>query len=87
MKHDNKNSTLQSTLQHDTQNEPPQLQQDNISQKTRNFVAISNCLPNFGKGLCWTFVSILILTIVVFVLMGDIGPNDLMSAAHDYLTK
>jgi membrane protein YqaA with SNARE-associated domain len=63
-------------------------QQDNgTSLWVRNFVAIANSFPNFGKGLCWVFGSFIFLGVVVFMLMGDIGSGDLMDVAKIYLNN
>jgi membrane protein YqaA with SNARE-associated domain len=51
----------------------------------RNFVAIANSFPNFGKGLCWTFGSFIFLAFVFFILMGDIGSKELIGLARDYI--
>lgn len=92
MKKDNKknsNSTnaSNSTQQQDTQNNQSQQQDNGTSLWVRNFVAISNCFPNFGKGMCWLFGSFILLAVVIFMLMGDIGSDDLMEVAKTYFGK
>gem|GEM_PF-4456077 len=76
------------TTQQDSQKKK-QTQQQNYETSlwVRNFVAISNCFPNLGKGLCWIFGSLIIFAIVVFLLMGNISADDLIGVVTEYVTK
>ncbi|MFJ7890012.1 hypothetical protein ACIQYL_18295 [Lysinibacillus xylanilyticus] len=82
----NSNSTISknSTTQQDSQK---QQQNYETSLWVRNFVAISNCFPNFGKGLCWIFGSLIIFAFVVFLLIGTISADDLIGVVTEYVTK
>lgn len=70
----------------DTQNKTQQ-QDNGTSLWVRNFVAISNCFPNLGKGMCWVFGSFILLSVVIFLLVGDIGASDLMDVAKNYFSS
>lgn len=85
----NSNSTYvtKSLQQQHAQNKQMQQQDNETSLWVRNFVAISNSITNFGKGLCWIFGSFIILGVVILMLMGDIGSSDLMDVAKTYLKK
>lgn len=79
----NQNSAF-STQQQNIQ-KSQQKQENETSRWVRNFVAISNCFPNFGKGMCWLFGSFILLTVVIFILKGHITSEDLTSLAKMYL--
>jgi len=63
----------------------------NPSNRVDSFVAISNSLPNFGKGLAWTLGAIIgflfISTIIVFVWSGLIPPEEVWEFFVKYLMK
>lgn len=88
MKNEKNSNSTDSTVsikKKDTPNIPSPLSDGATSLWVRNFVAFSNSFPNFGKGLCWLFFSLILVAIIFFILMGNITSDDILKLVTAYL--
>lgn len=51
------------------------------------FTVLSTHLPNFSLGLIRIGLFLLLMTIVIFIWNGSIGPDDVVDATKSYLGK
>ncbi|HFK1452258.1 hypothetical protein ACT7CY_13340 [Bacillus pacificus] len=59
----------------------------NTQEKVKMFTDFSNALPNFGQGLCWIIVALILLFLFWCLLIGQIDPEPFFHEAIKVLAS